>query len=227
MTETKHAFRVLDDVGTPDLWERIESGTPRGDDPEPARPMWRRVAPVAIAAVITAAIVFVLSSAFRADDTVTPAVPASPAIGAVQDVALGAPVVLPVAQEGGFTSAREAFGSLWTVEILSGVEQLQRRNIESGAMETTFSHPRFRRRRVGWRRHRGRSRQRLGQGPEQRDGLRDRSSDRCSGAVPSRRPGCVRHRDRRAGSGVGIRIRTGRWRRDRPTRPRVWTGDPR
>ena len=71
MTETKHAFRVLDDVGTPDLWERIESGTPRGDDPEPARPMWRRVASVAIAAVITAAIVFVLSAAFRADDTVT------------------------------------------------------------------------------------------------------------------------------------------------------------
>ena len=96
---------------------------------------------MAIAAVITAAIVFVLSSAFRADDTVTPAVPASPAIGPVQDVALGAPRVLPVAQEGGFTSAREAFGSLWTVEILSGVEQLQRRNVETGAMETTFSIP--------------------------------------------------------------------------------------
>ena len=30
MTETKHAFRVLDDIGTPDLWERIESGDTTG-----------------------------------------------------------------------------------------------------------------------------------------------------------------------------------------------------
>ena len=31
MTETKHAFRVLDDVGTPDLWERIESREHHGE----------------------------------------------------------------------------------------------------------------------------------------------------------------------------------------------------
>jgi len=104
MNETKHAFRVLDDVGTPDLWERIDSGAPRGEDPEPVRPMWKRAVPVAIAAVITAAIVSVLSSAFRADNTAIPVVPSVPTIGPVQDVSLGAPRVLPIAQAGDFIS---------------------------------------------------------------------------------------------------------------------------
>ena len=97
MNETKHAFRVLDDIGAPNLWERIDSGEPRREDPDPARPMWKRAVPVAIAAVITAAIVFVLSSAFRADNSAIPVVPSVPTIGPVQDVSLGAPRVLPIA----------------------------------------------------------------------------------------------------------------------------------
>jgi hypothetical protein len=142
MTETKHPFRVLDDIGAPDLWERIESRAPREDDPEPARPMWKRAVPVAIAAMITAAIVLVLSSAFRPDNTAIPVVPSVPTIGPVQDVSLGTPRVLPIARAGDFiSSAREAFGSLWTIESLSGVEQLQRRNVGTGEIEKTFSPP--------------------------------------------------------------------------------------
>jgi hypothetical protein len=135
MTDTKHAFRILDDVPAPNLWGRIEAGGPLPDDPKPARPVWKRVVPIAVAAAITAAIVFVLSSAFRADPPSTPAVPSVPTVGPVADVTLGAPQVLPIDTEGRILSAaQEAFGSLWTIEG----QELQRRDKRTGAVQSTF-----------------------------------------------------------------------------------------
>ena len=189
--------------------------------------MWKRVAPVAIAAVITAAIVFVLSSAFRADNTVTPAVPAVADDRTRAGRGPRRTRVLPIAQEGGFTSAREAFGSLWTVEILSGVEQLQRRNVETGAMETTFSIP------VSGGGEWG------GDGIEVGAGsvwVRGRNSATVFAIDPATDAVERFPLDGQVVSDIAIdeqglvwasvSVRGGE-RRDRPTGPRVWTGDPR